>query len=157
MDPKAAALSFLKSEQLPFEEAGADLWRVAGTAPGDEWMVVVQCGDDDVVSVFSVYAVSTAAVPPDQRARVMELVTRINYGLQAGCFELDVDDGELRTRASVDFEGATASASLVRNVFFIAVALMQRYLPAVVAVIDGGAPVDVLSDIEASPPQSLER
>lgn len=129
-------------ETLPDASAA----RVSGVGRADAFDVVVQWNDDD--QTVCAYAVSTHAVPPEQRAAVMELVTRLNFGLVIGCFELDVDDGELRYRASLDLEGASPEAALLKNLVFAAAASFGRYLPAFVDVIGGTEPKDALSKID---------
>jgi hypothetical protein len=49
------------------------------------------------------------------RQAVMELVTRMNYGLSWGCFELDMNDGELRFRVGLHMDGSQIDRRLVHN------------------------------------------
>ena len=44
-------------------------------------------------------------VAEEQRQIVAELLARINYGLNIGNFELDMTDGEIRYKTSIDVEG----------------------------------------------------
>jgi hypothetical protein len=120
--------------------------RVSGVGRNDTFDVVVQWSDED--QTVCAYAVSSHAVPLEQRPGVMELVTRLNFGLVIGCFELDVDDGELRYRASVDLEGSSHEPALLKNLVFAAAASFGRYLPAFVDVMDGTRPVDALAKID---------
>jgi hypothetical protein len=124
--------SFLEGEGFSYERAGA-LVRVDGVGQG--FTVVVRADDDD--AVLTIYAVSTLAVPEERRQAVMELVTRVGFDLRVGSFDLDLDDGELRFRTAVDFEGVEPSVGLLKNAFYTAVATMRRYLPEVAAVVAG--------------------
>ena len=101
-----AIRSVLDADHLPYELADDHL-RCRTLSPGGEWVVVAQWSD----AQLAVYCVCSLNVPPARRAAVMELVTRANYGLRLGCFELDLDDGEVRFRASLDFEGTEPSSS----------------------------------------------
>ncbi len=54
--------------------------------------------------------------PEDTRPSVAEFITRANYGVIIGNFELDYEDGTVRFKTSVDFEGLQLAPALVRNV-----------------------------------------
>ena len=45
------------------------------------------------------------ARPEEMRVPMAEFLTRANYGLRIGNFEMDFEDGEVRYKSSVDFEG----------------------------------------------------
>ncbi len=87
---------------------------------------------------FIFYVVMPVRAPAHMRAAVAEFITRANYGLRIGNFELDFDDGEVRYKSSIDFEGLQLTAGLIRNTMYPAVQTMDRYLPGVLAVIFGG-------------------
>jgi hypothetical protein len=50
------------------------------------------------------------------RPSVAEFITRANYGVIIGNFELDYQDGTVRFKTSVDFEGLPLAPALIRNV-----------------------------------------
>jgi hypothetical protein len=147
MGLKDALASALMKDGVSLEPlSDASAVRVSGVGRTDTFDVVVQWSDED--QTVSAYAVGTHAVPPEQRPGVMELVTRLNFGLVIGCFELDVDDGELRFRASVDLEGSSQEPALLKNLVFAAAASFGRYLPAFIDVMSGTKPVDALAKID---------
>lgn len=91
------------------------------------------------------YLVVQSIVPPvapqGDEVSVLELLTRINDGLVAGCFELNFDDGSIRLRSSapVDSLAAVAHETLVEFVADVVAANVitaDRYIPAIDAVID---------------------
>lgn len=144
-----AIRSVLDADHLPYELADDHL-RCRTLSPGGEWVVVAQWSDTQL----AVYCVCSLNVPPARRAAVMELVTRANYGLRLGCFELDLDDGEVRFRASLDFEGiepsSSTSVALARSLLYTSVATMGRYAPALVDVVDGADAKAALAPIEGA-------
>jgi hypothetical protein len=87
---------------------------------------------------FIFYVVMPVRAPAHMRLAVAEYITRANYGLRIGNFEMDFDDGEVRYKSSIDFEGSELTPSLIRNTIYPAVQTMDRYLPGVLAVIFGG-------------------
>lgn len=142
-----ALASALRVDGISLEPLkGAPAARVDGLGQADAYDVVVQWNDEDQTVIA--YAVSAQRVPADKRASVMELVTRINFGLVIGGFELDLDDGELRFRASVDLEGAPRDATLMKNVVFAAAATYARYQPSLVEVVSGAPARDALAKID---------
>ncbi|MDE3175249.1 MAG: YbjN domain-containing protein [Pseudomonadota bacterium] len=68
--------------------------------------------------------------PEPRRAAMQELLTRANFGMFVGAFELDLDDGEIRFKTAVDFRGDRLSAALVRNAVETNWLTMTRHLPA---------------------------
>jgi hypothetical protein len=90
------------------------------------------------------YSVCPFRVPEERRAEVSEFLTRANYGLAAGNFELDFGDGEVRYKTALQrhVDGLDA-ATLKRAVRANGIA-METYLPGVGAVITGTAPVPAL-------------
>jgi hypothetical protein len=147
MSVKAALFAVLQEDDVAFDvdEARA-LVRVPGLAPEGDWVLLAQWSEND--DELLAYAVCTLAVPEARRAAVMEFLTRANFGLKLGCFELDLDDGELRFRTSVDFEGATVQGAMVRGALFTGVATLRAYLPGIADVVDGADVKTTLLAIE---------
>jgi hypothetical protein len=99
---------------------------------------------------FLFYAVAAVRVPDDDRAAVAEFITRANYGMRIGNFELDYSDGEVRYKTSLDFEGETLSPSLIRHAVYPAVLTMDAYVPGLMSVIYGGrTPFEAIEEIES--------
>lgn len=98
---------------------------------------------------FLFYAVAPVKVPEEVRMAVAEYLTRANYGLRIGNFELDYSDGEVRYKSSIDFEGQVLTADLIRNAIYPAVHTMDRYLPGLLRVSFGGAtPHEAIEEVE---------
>jgi hypothetical protein len=98
---------------------------------------------------FLFYVVMPVRVPEHMRAAVAEYLTRANYGLRIGNFEMDYSDGEVRYKSSLDFEGSELTPALIRNAIYPAVQTMDRYMPGILAVIFGGKqPEDAIAEVE---------
>jgi len=88
-------------------------------------------------------------VPDSRRREVSEYLTRANYGLLLGNFELDLGDGELRFKCSVDLEGIEFSYPVYQNLLYVSVGMMDRYYPGLQRVIQGSAdPAAAIADVE---------
>ena len=95
------------------------------------------------------YIVAPVNATDERREAVAEFVTRANYGMRIGNFEMDFADGEIRSRSSLDFEGISLSAQLIKNALYPAVQTTDQYLPGLMKVIYGdGKPEDIIGEIE---------
>ena len=90
--------------------------------------------DIDLLVIYCVYPMN---VPPAQRARVCEVLARMNYGLQWGACEMDMRDGELRFRTALPLVDSVLVPSQLQTAVAMCVATADRYYPAFVAVIEG--------------------
>jgi hypothetical protein len=98
------------------------------------------------------YAIAPLRVPAERRPAAAEFVTRANYGLYHGNFELDYADGEVRAKCSLDFAGDRLTPALVRNTLLPAAHLLDAYLPGLRRVVfDGAEPRAAVEQIEAQP------
>jgi hypothetical protein len=98
---------------------------------------------------FVFYVMAPVKAPEDVRQAVAEYITRANYGLRIGNFEMDFRDGEVRYKSSLDFEGVDLAPELIQHAIYPAVQTMDRYLPGLMRVIYGGAsPAEAIDEIE---------
>lgn len=98
------------------------------------------------------YAVAPVRVVAESRLVVAEYITRANYGLRIGNFELDFSDGEVRYKSSIDFEGEQLTGNLIRNTIYPAVELLDTYLSGLMKVAFGGVePALAIAEIEGQP------
>jgi hypothetical protein len=86
---------------------------------------------------FIFYVIFGASAAADRRDEAARFITRANYGLAIGDFELDLDDGQLQFRSSVDFGGVGLSEELIANVILPAMSAVERYGDALIEVLGG--------------------
>lgn len=90
-------------------------------------------------------------IPDEIRPRLMEFVTRANYGLNVGNFEFDLDSGELRFKTLVDVKGIEylIEPQFIKRMVYVNVLTMDHYIPGIMRAIYGSEPVrDILQEIE---------
>ncbi|HPW56450.1 MAG: YbjN domain-containing protein [Thermoanaerobaculaceae bacterium] len=88
-------------------------------------------------------------VPEHRRREVMEFLTRANYGLLLGNFELDLSDGEVRFKVAHEAEPSTLSHAQFQSNLYLSVAIMDRYFPGLQRVIQGSSDAAAaIADIE---------
>jgi hypothetical protein len=98
---------------------------------------------------FLFYVVSPIKVPEELRMSVAEYLTKANYGLRIGNFEMDYADGEVRYKSSLDFEDVELNDPLIRHAIYPALHTMDRYFPGLMRVVYGGrSPTEAIQEIE---------
>jgi hypothetical protein len=99
---------------------------------------------------FVLYINLGAAAPANRRDEVGRFITRANWGLTIGNFELDYDDGHVRFKSSVAFDGRELSEATIRNAIFWAMNAVETYAEALVEVIAGEKEAEqAITDVEA--------
>ncbi len=132
-----------------------ELSTVSFTHEGEQRSWEVFCRARHPVPQVMVYSLHPWIVPADRRLAMMELLTRANYGLVIGNFELDPDDGELRFKTSIDFGSDRLSGEVLARLIQHNVDAFEQYLPAVEAVIAGGDDLlRLLEQVESSAPDA---
>ncbi len=141
-----AVHAYFESEDWPVVLTEPGVLETAFEGTGWVWPVRIHVFEEDVRAVF--VSAFPSVVPDDLRLAVAEFCNRANFGLAIGNFELDVDGGEVRFRTSIDAEGAMATPELVRNAVVANVLTMDRYVPGLLAVLEGTSPADAVEDVE---------
>ncbi len=100
---------------------------------------------------FVFYSVFPVRTPENKLDEVAEFITRANYGMIIGNFELDYGDGEIRYKTSVDVEDIEISEPLVRHLVYANVLTMDKYFPGLMRVLYAGIdPVNAIEEVEGT-------
>ena len=131
-------------ESLP----GESMARLRVRGENGEWDAFALAREEEHQVV--VYAECPLSAPNDRRAETMALITRTNFGLSIGNFELDLDDGEIRYRTSLDVKEDRLSPALLRHLIWNNIGTTDKYLPALRQVIESGtSAAEALARIES--------
>lgn len=77
-------------------------------------------------------------VSEEKRAEVAEYLTRANYGLHVGNFEMDMEDGEVRYKATGVTDEATApNLDVIRRLTYVGFSMFDRYIPSLLSIVYG--------------------
>jgi hypothetical protein len=115
------------------------------------WSCYAHVDDDRGALVF--YSVTDRPVPEISRAAMADFLTRANFGLVLGNFELDLTDGETRFKTSVEIGDAEPSPALLRSIVYANIAAMERYLPGIDDVLRGShTPEEAIAECEQGMP-----
>lgn len=102
---------------------------------------------------YTSYGVLPINADEDCRAGVMEYLTRANYGLARGNFEMDADDGAMRYKFTIECgeDGcAMPDIDMVRMSILLPLNMIERYADGLLAVMYNlKTPAEAVRDCEA--------
>ncbi len=97
------------------------------------------------------YSLYPGTIPPAMRTAVAEVLHLANYGLHIGNFEIDLGDGEVRFKTSLDLDGIDLNDAVLAQLIGCNCRMVDRYYPAVRAVVaDGMAPKEAIAIVEGA-------
>jgi hypothetical protein len=118
-----------------------------------QWSCLAYCAEEQQQVMF--YSVCPISSTPEKLVSISEFIHRANYGLHVGNFELDVSDGEIRFKTSVDVEGAELTFELMRNTVYANVMQMDHYLPGLFGILHAGLTAEAaIALVEGAPTAS---
>ncbi|MEH1900614.1 MAG: YbjN domain-containing protein [Nostoc sp.] len=96
------------------------------------------------------YSICPITVPNNRYLAMAEFLTRANYSLIVGNFEMNMDDGKIYYKTSLDFEGDRLSLMLIKQLVYSNVEIMDRYLPGIEVVASSEIlPREAIAKVEA--------
>lgn len=75
---------------------------------------------------------------PTQRTAATELLTRINFELALGCFEMNLADGEIRFRTSVMLPATDITPGIIEHLLRSNICIVDERYPQIMAVLYAG-------------------
>jgi hypothetical protein len=127
-----------KHDELP-------ILRLEYEGDNGSWFCYARVREDADQLVF--LSVLSEKAPEDKRMAIAEYLTRANFGLNIGNFEMDFDDGEIRYKTSIDVTDATLTPGLIDPLVKASLVAMDDYLPGIRSVIAG----------ETTPSEAIEK
>jgi hypothetical protein len=129
-----AIVEFFEEDEWDFQWLeGMSVLSMGFSGKSGKWQCYAQARELQQQFVF--YSVLPVNVPKEKRAKVAEFITRVNYGMIVGNFEMDFDDGEIRYKTSIDIEGAELIPPLIRQIVYANIIITDRYLNSLMRVI----------------------
>mmetsp|Transcript_20647 Transcript_20647/g.45108 ORF Transcript_20647/g.45108 Transcript_20647/m.45108 type:complete len:231 (+) Transcript_20647:183-875(+) len=112
--------------------------------------VVISVNEED--KLVLVYVIAPIKVPEGiKRINVADFITRANFGVVIGNFEMDFADGELRYKSSVQFKGSVLSDQMIEDLIGKSVCTIDHYFPGLMKVIYSDTSAsEAISEIEPS-------
>ncbi len=129
--------SFLEDDDWKYEKrSDRDIFLAGISAKHSSYQLVFDVKEDS--SQLIIYTIVPQHVPEAYRCEISEFLTRANYGIIIGNFELDFDDGEVRYKTSIDVEGGELTPAMVHQMTLYGISTTDRYFPGIMAVCYGG-------------------
>lgn len=152
-----ALIEFFEEDEWDFQWIeGLSTLSMGFSGINGKWICYAQARESQHQFIF--YSVLPVNVPDDKRPNMAEFITRVNYGMIIGNFELDYEDGEVRYKTSVDVEGTDLSMSLIRQLVYANLVVTDRYLPGVMKVMYGDiTPLAAMEYVESLDNDFIER
>ena len=76
-------------------------------------------------------------IPHSKRLEVCDFMSRVNYELANGNFEMDMDNGEIRYRTFLDLSDAKPSKDQILNIVWNGVLGFDTYYPGLMKLVHG--------------------
>ena len=87
---------------------------------------------------FLFYVLIPIKVTESLRLVIAEYLTRVNYGLCVGNFEMDFEDGELHYKSVISFKNESLTQNWIRNAIVPAINTVDKYSPGFARIIRSG-------------------
>ena len=129
--------AYLKVDEWPYSTLeNQTIAKTSFQGKNGEFNCFIQAREEQEHMVM--YSVLPVFAPPGRRDEVAQFITRANYGMMIGNYELDYEDGEVRYKTSLDLEDVPEIGLLLRNMIYANVLTMDKYMPGLMRVIYGG-------------------
>jgi hypothetical protein len=126
--------SFLQHETEPILQMGYQ-------GENGDWTCMVRTRENPSQIVF--YSVCPVNIPLKKRLAISEFLTKVNFGLIIGNFEMDLQGGEVRYKTyGINGENNPLNSELIGQLIFVNVMTMDKYLPALMSVLYANVPID---------------
>ena len=143
-------IDFFKQQQWQYtivENKTIALFGISGEKVNFQCMADVR--EEDAEFIF--FSICGVKVPENRRSEVSELLTRINFGIFLGNFEMDFEDGEIRFKVSIYFEESQLSFKTIENLILRNISTMDSYVDSIIRMIYGNySAIEAYKNIENS-------
>jgi hypothetical protein len=87
--------------------------------------------------------------PNHKKAIIAELLTRLNFFIYYGTFEMNYDNGEIRFKTSIPLDHLTLTEDIIDDVIMSNISIMDECSPAILRLIYGSelTALDTYSDL----------
>ncbi len=141
-------LEFFREKGWKFSQLeGRTVLEMSVRVEGTSWSCFADARESLRQVLF--YSVAPVTAGAERRSQVVEFITRANYGLIVGNFEMDLDHGEVRFKTSLDVGATSLTSEQMERLVDANVRAMARYLPGLSAVDAGADAREMIARIES--------
>ncbi|MGB0562718.1 MAG: YbjN domain-containing protein [Spirulinaceae cyanobacterium] len=131
-----AVAHYLESKGWRYVQEESDLLHTTFQIDTYQWDCYIQ--SFAAQQQLLIYSILPTIAPPDKKAAILELLTRINYELVIGSFDMDIQNGYLSCKTSLDITDSHLDLALLHNLFQANFETVVYYLSAFNGVIQEG-------------------
>lgn len=129
-----AVINFFKENNwLFFQMEQEPALQMSFQGENGQWMCLVKVREEQEQLIF--YSISPVKVPENKRLVMAEFLSRANFGLSIGNFEIDFADGQIRYKTSIAAKGNGVNSALIGQLIFANLLTMDEYLPGIMSII----------------------
>lgn len=146
-----SVIKFIEGQNWTYRlEVDKPVIQMEVTGNSGQWKCAVVIGGNTEHVLFM--SIFPGFVHAGRRAACAELLSRINFGLTHGCFELDFDDGEIRYRTCVPvIEGQVPPQALEYLVFTNLLRVDRFFAPIMKVIFADVCPRQALRSAQLQP------
>lgn len=146
-----ALVHFFQQDNWTFEHMpDRPVLRLTFQGKNGKWTCYAQVRTGQDLEQFLFYSVMPVNIPEPRRLAVAEFLTRANYGMALGNFELDFSDGEVRFKTSIDASHSDLEPALIKPMIYTNVLMMDKYWPGIMSVTYANvSPAEAVKQIES--------
>ncbi|MEI8288241.1 MAG: YbjN domain-containing protein [Verrucomicrobiota bacterium] len=123
----------LKAQDWHFEvDEASEMINTGCRGKNGQWRIKTGGLNDHTVAILSRFPIDC---PESKLPACAELLTRINFMMALGCFEMDYSDGCIFFKTNMPFEGEPPKPEVLDNLLALNLSMMDRYLPVIMQVI----------------------
>jgi hypothetical protein len=122
VDLLQAIASYMDEAERHYQlEGGAENGLIVAEILGDDgsWRVYIQITDNEEARRVVIHADLPVRIPETNRLKVAELLTRINYELIVGNFELNFEDGTVLFKTTLDLADGQLTQAMFERMYEI--------------------------------------
>ncbi|WP_439638163.1 YbjN domain-containing protein [Spirulina sp.] len=143
-----ATKSILEKQAWQFHELSNATIRLDVNGQAATWSTMVKCINEHQQII--IYSICPNKATVDKLIVIQEFLTRANFGLKFGNFELDLSDGEVRFKTSIQFAGMVEPEAMIEECLSLNIVTFDRYLPGLLQVMfTDVVPQDAIAAIES--------
>ncbi len=141
--------TFFKDEEIKYEKMLDGRYTCNFSGKNAAYCVYVSCSN--TMEYLMVYTLCSINIPAEKREAAMEFITRANFGMRVGCFEMNCDNGEIRFRTSISSKDSEIPQKVLHRKFYTSIGTLDGYYTGLMKVVFGNAdPHEVINEIEGN-------
>lgn len=129
MSMRGTILRYLEDNNIAYEQVNNGILRFQFRGENGEWTGLIKI--DEANNQCAVYSAFPDLIPQEWRKACAVLLANANYDLDIGNFEIDLEDGDLRYRASLALGEDSLTPSLFEQLLVANLEVMDKYLPQI--------------------------